>query len=88
MLTLVMANFALRGGLRAADDIQVSRRVDSVLEDARLTGRSVLAVAGYSSCAPCKALKAKLASDSQLSALCAQYANVALTIDEDGRSEW
>jgi len=88
MLTLAMMTFAVTGGSRAADDFQVSRRVDSVLEEARLTGRSVLAVAGYSSCTPCKALKAKLASDSQLAALCSQYSSVVLTIDGDGRSEW
>jgi len=88
LVTLAVVNFAVNGGLWAADDFQVSRRLNSVLEDARLTGRSVLAVAGYSSCAPCKALKSKLANDSQLAALCAQYSSVALTIDGDGRTEW
>jgi tetratricopeptide (TPR) repeat protein len=81
--TLFVGLCALLPAFARADEA-----TDAALEQARLTGKPILAVAGREACPLCQALKRRLSSEAALQPLLAEFVPLQLNIDAAPGQEW
>jgi hypothetical protein len=68
--------------------VRAETATEQALEQSRLTGKPILAVASRETCGLCQALKRRFASEASLRPLLAEFVPLHLDVDEPAWQEW